>query len=65
MEQTKARKEYETIRRVREGYRMMLREYRRLGIGERSPFAGCIIRQNLIDTIESRFLQLGGKLKDA
>ena len=64
MEQTKAREEYEAIRRVREGYRSMLCYYRKKGIGERSEYAGCIIRQNLIDTIERRFLQLGGKLKD-
>ena len=64
MEQTTTREEYEAIRRVREGYRTMLLYYRRTGIGERSQYAGCIIRQNLIDTIERRFLQLGGRLRD-
>jgi|10_taG_2_1085330.scaffolds.fasta_scaffold509401_1 hypothetical protein len=56
--------ELEARRRVREGYREMLRHYRDKGIGERSEIAGSIIRQNLIDTIEKRFLQLGGSLRD-
>lgn len=56
--------EIEARRRIREGYRSMLRHYQEKGIGERSEFAGCIIRQNLVDTIRKRFLQLGGVLKD-
>lgn len=64
MEQETAREEYEAIKRIREGYGTMLRYYKKTGIGERSEYAGCIIRQNLVDTIERRFLQLGGKLRD-
>ena len=56
--------EIEARRRIREGYRSMLRHSQEKGIGERSEFAGCIIRQNLVDTIRKRFLQLGGVLKD-
>ena len=56
--------EIEARRRIREGYRSMLRHYQDKGIGERSEIAGSIIRQNLVDTIRKRFVMLGGKLKD-
>ena len=55
---------YETRRRVLETYQDMLRHYRQEGLGERSKYAGCIIKQNMIDTLERRFIQLGGKLED-
>ena len=55
---------YETRRRVLETYKDMLRHYRQEGLGERSKYAGCIIKQNMIDTLESRYIQLGGKLED-
>ena len=38
--------------------------YYRKGIGERSKYAGCIITQTLIDTLTTRFLQLGGDLSE-
>ena len=63
MEKT-TEQELEARRRVREGYRSMLRHYPEKGIGERSEIAGSIIRQNLVDTIRKRFLMLGGKLED-
>ncbi len=50
--------------RVLHGYKQMLRHYREEGIGERSKYAGCIIKQNMIDTLEKRFVQLGGKLEN-
>ena len=42
----------------------MLRHYQEEGVGERSKYAGCIIKQNMIDTLERRYIQLGGKLED-
>ena len=54
----------DTKRRVLETYKDMLRHYHREGLGERSKYAGCIIKQNMIDTLERRFIQLGGKLED-
>ena len=45
-------------------YRDMLRYYKDEGLGERSKYAGCIIKQNMIDTLERRFIQLGGELED-
>ena len=50
--------------RVLDVYRSMLRHYKDQGIGERSKYAGCIIKQNMIDTLEKRYVELGGKLKD-
>ena len=50
--------------RVLDVYRNMLRHYKDQGIGERSKYAGCIIKQNMIDTLERRYIQLGGKLED-
>ena len=54
----------ESKRRVLDTYRQMLRHYQQEGVGERSKYAGCIIKQNMIDTLEKRYIQLGGKLED-
>ena len=54
----------ETTLRVLEIYRSMIRHYREEGLGERSKYAGCIIKQNMIDTLERRYIQLGGELED-
>ena len=54
----------ESRRRVLDTYKDMLRHYRQEGVGERSKYAGCIIKQNMIDTLEKRFVQLGGKLEN-
>ena len=50
--------------RILDVYRNMLRHYKDQGLGERSKYAGCIIKQNMIDTLERRYIQLGGKLED-
>ena len=50
--------------RVLDVYRSMLRHYKDQGIGERSKYAGCIIKQDMIDTLEKRYVELGGELKD-
>ena len=50
--------------RVLDVYRSMLRHYKDQGLGERSKYAGCIIKHNMIDTLEKRYMQLGGKLED-
>tara|TARA_R100001594_G_scaffold142912_1_gene190352 strand:+ start:1305 stop:1436 length:132 start_codon:yes stop_codon:yes gene_type:complete len=42
----------------------MLRHYKDQGLGERSKYAGCIIKQDMIDTLEKRYVELGGELKD-
>ena len=54
----------ESKRRVLDTYRQMLRHYQEEGVGERSKYAGCIIKQNMIDTLENRYMQQGGKLED-
>ena len=54
----------ESRRRVLDTYKDMLRHYRKEGVGERSKYAGCIIKQNIIDTLERRYIQLGGNLED-
>ena len=54
----------ESRSRVLSTYRDMLRYYKDEGLGERSKYAGCIIKQNIIDTLERRFIQLGGELED-
>ena len=54
----------ETNTRILETYKSMLRHYYQEGIGERSKYAGCIIKQNLVDTLEKRYVELGGKLED-
>ncbi len=50
--------------RVLDVYRSMLRHYKDQGLGERSKYAGCIIKQDMIDTLEKRYVELGGELKD-
>ena len=54
----------DTRRRVLDVYKDMLRHYRQEGVGERSKYAGCIIKQNMIDILERRYIQLGGSLED-
>ena len=53
-----------TDQKVLSSYRMLLRHYYEIGVGERSRFAGTIVTDNLIDTIQKRYKQLGGKMKD-
>ena len=50
--------------KVLSSYRMLLRHYYEVGVGERSKIAGSIITDSLIDTIQNRYLKLGGKMKD-
>ena len=57
-------RESESRRRVLDIYKNMLRHYYKEGVGERSKYAGCIIKQNMIDTLERRYIQLGGDLED-
>ena len=54
----------DTKRRILNTYRQMLRHYQEEGLGERSKYAGCIIKQNMIDTLERRYIQLGGEIED-
>ena len=54
----------ESRRRVLDTYKDMLRHSRQEGVGERSKYAGCIIKQNMIETLERRYKQLGGSLED-
>ena len=54
----------ETKSRVLSTYKDMLKHYKQQGLGERSRYAGCIIKQNMIDTLERRYIQLGGDLED-
>tara|TARA_R100000808_G_scaffold9546_1_gene26113 strand:+ start:384 stop:602 length:219 start_codon:yes stop_codon:yes gene_type:complete len=54
----------DTRRRILDVYKDMLRHYRQEGVGERSKYAGCIIKQNMIDTLERRYIELGGNLED-
>ena len=53
-----------TDQKVLSSYRMLLRHYYEIGVGERSKIAGSIVSDNLIDTIQNRYLKLGGKMKD-
>ena len=53
-----------TTRKVLSSYRMLLRHYLTIGVGERSKFAGVIVTDNLIDVIEARYMALGGRMKD-
>ena len=61
---SQAERNRDTKRRILCTYKDMIRHYREEGLGERSKYAGCIIKQNMIDTLEGRFIQLGGKLED-
>ena len=54
----------ETNIRILETYKSMLRHYYQEGLGERSKYAGCIIKQNMINTLERRYIELGGDLED-
>ena len=53
-----------TDQKVLSSYRMLLRHYYEVGVGERSMIAGSIVTDNLIDTIQNRYLKLGGRMKD-
>ena len=44
-------------------YRMLLRHYYEVGVGGSSKFTGCRITDNLIDVIQNRFIELGGKME--
>ena len=54
----------DTKRRILCTYKDMIRHYREEGLGQRSKYAGCIIKQNMIDTLERRYIQLGGEIED-
>ena len=62
--ETQRERDRDTKRRIINTYKEMIRHYREEGLGERSKYAGCIIKQNMIDTLCKRFIQLGGELKD-
>ena len=53
-----------TDQKVLSSYSMLLRHYYEIGVGERSKIAGSIVTDSLIDTIQNRYLKLGGKMKD-
>ena len=53
-----------TDQKVLSSYRMLLRHYYEVGVGERSKIEGSIVTDKLIDTIQNRYLTLGGKMKD-
>ena len=53
-----------TTKKVLSSYRMLLRHYYTIGVGERSRFAGVIVTENLIDVIQNRYIELGGKMID-
>ena len=41
-------------RRILSTYRDMIRHYREEGLGERSKYAGCIIKQNMIYSVRRK-----------
>jgi len=53
-----------TDQKVLSSYRMLLRHYYEIGVGERSRIAGTIVTDRLIDVIQNRYIALGGKMKD-
>ena len=53
-----------TDQKVLSSYRMLLRHYYEIGVGERSRIAGNIVTDKLIDVIQNRYIALGGKMKD-
>ena len=53
-----------TQHKVLSSYRMLLRHYYEIGVGERSNIAGVSVSDSLIDTIQNRYITLGGKMKD-
>jgi len=50
--------------KVLSSYRMLLRHYYTIGVGERSQFAGVIVTDRLIDVIQGRYKQLGGRMEE-
>ena len=50
--------------KVLSSYRMLLRHYYEIGVGAKSRFYGVEITDGLIDTIQNRYLKLGGRMKD-
>ena len=53
-----------TDQKVLSSYRMLLRHYYEIGVGERSKIAGSIVTDQLIDVIQNRYIALGGKMRD-
>lgn len=51
-------------RKVLSSYRMLLRHYYEIGVGAESSFYGVEVTDGLIDTIQNRYLKLGGRMKD-
>jgi hypothetical protein len=43
---------------------MLLRHYYEIGVGAKSRFYGVEVTDGLIDTIQNRYLKLGGRMKD-
>ena len=43
---------------------MLLRHYYEIGVGAESRFYGVEVTDGLIDTIQNRYLKLGGRMKD-
>jgi hypothetical protein len=43
---------------------MLLRHYYEVGVGFHSKFTGALITDNLIDVIQNRYLEIGGKMED-
>ena len=50
--------------KILSSYRMLLRHYYEVGVGFHSKFTGALITHELIDTIQNRYLHIGGKMKD-
>jgi hypothetical protein len=53
-----------TTEKVLSSYRMLLRHYYESGVGYYSKFTGAKITHGLIDTIQDRYIALGGHMKD-
>ena len=53
-----------TDQKVLSSYRMLLRHYYEIGVGSKSRFYGVEVTDGLIDTIQNRYLKLGGRMKD-
>tara|TARA_Y100001973_G_C5191890_1_gene331497 strand:- start:800 stop:1003 length:204 start_codon:yes stop_codon:yes gene_type:complete len=50
--------------KVLSSYRMLLRHYYELGVGYYCKFSGVKITDQLIDVLQNRYLELGGKMED-
>lgn len=50
--------------KVLSSYRMLLRHYYKVGAGYHSKFTGALITDSLIDVIQNRYLEIGGKMED-